>query len=79
MPGESPWTEEPGGLQSPGLKESDMAEVTHTHTKKVTFECELERDGIHKDRSWVPARRQEAGWEKGRSVRRQDVEKGEWP
>ena len=56
-----------------------MAEVTHTHTKKVTFECELERDGIHKDRSWVPARRQEAGWEKGRSVRRQDVEKGEWP
>ena len=67
------------GYSPPGLKESDMAEVTHTHTKKVTFECELERDGIHKDRSWVPARRQEAGWEKGRSVRRQDVEKGEWP
>ena len=26
--GESPWTEEPGGLQSMGHKESDMIEVT---------------------------------------------------
>ena len=47
---------------------------THTHTKKVTFGCELEREmGIHKNRSWVPTRRQEVGWEKGRSVRRQDM------
>ena len=69
--GYSPW----------GHKESDTAEVTshththtHTHTKKVTFGCELEREmGIHKNRSWVPTRRQEVGWEKGRSVRRQDM------
>ena len=28
-----PWTEEPGGLQSQGLKESDMAEATeHART-----------------------------------------------
>ena len=26
-----PWTEEPGGLQSTGLKESDTAEHKHTH------------------------------------------------
>ena len=26
LPGESPWTEEPGGLQSMGCKESDMTE-----------------------------------------------------
>ena len=31
-----PWTEEPGRLQSRGLKESDMAEATwHTHTHFV--------------------------------------------
>ena len=28
LPGESPWTEEPGGLPSTGDKESDMTEVT---------------------------------------------------
>ena len=29
LPGESPWTEEPGGLKSMGCKESDtMTEVT---------------------------------------------------
>ena len=65
------------GYRPWGHKESDTAEVTshtHTHTKKVTFECELEREiGIYKDRSWVPTRRQEAGWGKGRSVRRQDI------
>ena len=26
LPGESPWTEEPGGLQSMGCKESDTSE-----------------------------------------------------
>ena len=26
-----PWTEEPGGLQSMGLEESDMAEQLHFH------------------------------------------------
>ena len=32
LPGESPWTEEPGGLESMGSKESDMTEATeHTH------------------------------------------------
>ena len=28
MPGESPWTEETGGLQSIGYKESDTTEMT---------------------------------------------------
>ena len=28
LPGKSPWIEEPGGLQSIGLKESDMTEMT---------------------------------------------------
>ena len=28
LPGESPWTEEPGGLQSIGLQESDTTEVS---------------------------------------------------
>ena len=36
LPGESPWKEEPGGLQSMGSKESDTTERlrmhTHTHT-----------------------------------------------
>ena len=29
----SPWTEEPGGLQSGGRKEADRAEYTRTHLK----------------------------------------------
>ena len=29
-----PWTEEPGGLQSMGLKESDTTEHPCTHTGK---------------------------------------------
>ena len=39
-----PWTEEPGGLQSMGLKELDMTEWvcvfthTHTHTHRVTLQ-----------------------------------------
>ena len=28
-----PWTEEPGGLQSMGLQESDTTEATEHHTK----------------------------------------------
>ena len=31
LPGESSWTEEPGGLQSTGSKKSDMTEATE-HT-----------------------------------------------
>ena len=32
-----PWTEEPGGLQSVGCKESDMTkQLTHTHTHTHT-------------------------------------------
>ena len=35
LPGESPWTEEPGRLQSIGLQESDMTEATyHTCTQR---------------------------------------------
>ena len=34
LPGESPWTEEPGGLQSWGHKESDMTEVTEHACRK---------------------------------------------
>ena len=36
LAGRIPWREEPGGLQSWGLKESDMAEATwHTRTHFV--------------------------------------------
>ena len=35
-----PWTEEPGGLQSMGLKELDMTEVPALHIKQQYF-----RDG----------------------------------
>ena len=33
---EIPWTEQPGGLQSTGHKDSDMTEHTHTHTQLYT-------------------------------------------
>ena len=37
LPGESPWTEEPGKLQPQGRKELDMTKVTeHTHTHTHT-------------------------------------------
>ena len=42
LPGESPWTEEPGNLQSTGHKELDLTEQlsiaqhTHTHTHTHT-------------------------------------------
>ena len=32
-----PWTEEPGGLQSMGLLESDMTERLHFHFSLFTF------------------------------------------
>ena len=35
LPGESPWTEEPVGLQSMGHKELDMAEVTYHAHKSI--------------------------------------------
>ena len=35
LPGDSPWTEEPGGLQSMGHKESNTTEVTKHSTYKV--------------------------------------------
>ena len=31
------WTEEPGGLQSMGRKESDVTEHAHTHTGLYIF------------------------------------------
>ena len=31
LPGESPWTEEPGGLYSMGLQESDMTKRLNHH------------------------------------------------
>ena len=37
LPGESPWTEEPGGLQSRGCKESDTTEHTARHIHWVTL------------------------------------------
>ena len=33
LPGKIPWTEEPGGLQSMGLKESDMTEQLNKKTR----------------------------------------------
>ena len=38
LPGESPWMEEPGGLQSIGLQRvrQDWSDLTHTHTQ-----CEI--------------------------------------
>ena len=35
-PGESPWAEEPGRLQSWGCKESDLIDETYTHTHTHT-------------------------------------------
>ena len=37
LPGQSSWTEEPGGLQSMGSQESDTAE--HRHTLKILSRC----------------------------------------
>ena len=35
---ETPWTEEPGGLQPRGLKEADTAEQTHTETNTTILQ-----------------------------------------
>ena len=35
LPGESPWTEEPGGLQSMGSQESDMTEQLNTAYENI--------------------------------------------
>ena len=35
LPGESPWTEEPGGLQSMGSQESDMTEQLNTAHENI--------------------------------------------
>ena len=37
----TPWTVEPGGLQSIGHKESDITEVTNTHTNTTFSNIEL--------------------------------------
>ena len=37
-----PWTEEPGGLQSMGCKESDMTEVTARRHVRGTFQLEFQ-------------------------------------
>ena len=39
LPRESPWTEEPGGLQSMGIKESDMTEWLSTARHTVDLQC----------------------------------------
>ena len=47
LPGESPWTEEPGGLQSMGSKESDTAEhCTAQHAALVVHACEIFENGL---------------------------------
>jgi len=48
--------------------------------QKVRIKCELEQEiGICKQRSWVQARRREACWAKGRSVRRHKRRKESGP
>ena len=52
LPGESPWTEEPGRVYSPwGRKELDMTEQLSTaqHVKKASFDPGLEDDNT----SWI--------------------------
>ena len=46
LPGESPWTEEPGGLQSMGLKELDMTERLSTYAKHLRFYLAHCKNGI---------------------------------
>ena len=40
LPWGIPWTEEPGGLQSMGLKESDMTSHTHTIMEVIGYQYE---------------------------------------
>ena len=46
-----PWTEEPGGLQSMGRRESDMIEwLTHTHTPvRVCLEVQAQPSEVNKN------------------------------
>ena len=39
LPGESPWTEEPGRLQSMGSQESDTTEPLSTEQHKLASQC----------------------------------------
>ena len=43
-----PWTEEPGGLQSTGRKESDTTERLdfHFHNYSVQFSCSVVSDSL---------------------------------
>ena len=55
LPWRIPWTEEPGGLQSRGHKESDTTERTHTRLQRVCLypgeesEAEVLRSCVHRD------------------------------
>ena len=44
-----PWTEEPGGLQSRGSKESDITEQLSTHTHIICSPKNLENAWIHEE------------------------------
>ena len=51
MPGESPWTEEPGGYSPWGHKESDITACAHTHTSFLISSSQLtlqEESGLSK-------------------------------
>ena len=45
-----PWTEEPGGLQSVGLNQSDTNEHTHIHCP-YSIQCSTPRD-IHENKAF---------------------------
>ena len=57
LPGESPWTDEPGGLQPIGCKQSDMTEAAKHSTalvaqpKRICLECRSCRR--HRFNPWV--------------------------
>ena len=73
-----PWTEEPGGLQSTGGKESDTAEATEhertsvfRHSGESYFWWEREKRGKGKERK--ERRKRERGGEEERKARFSDV------
>ena len=47
-----PWTEEPGGLQSMGCKELDMAEQLNTHNKGFNKKIHILRKTIFMKHTW---------------------------
>ena len=47
LPGESPWTEEPGRLQSTGRKESDMTKRLSTAHLMCWALCQRHQHGLH--------------------------------